>query len=131
MQVPLSHHPTSLAPLGGEGKSSEPSETVITVDWDGEHDPEHPRKYVQNTVWTLHFSYLWNSWTYRNKWVATGIISTYTMLSPITSSMIAPASAQVAEDLNAHGQVFQPLLTSIFILAYGALRSSSRDIQFC
>jgi hypothetical protein len=46
------------------------------------------------------------------------------MLSPITSSMIAPASAKVAEDLNAHDQVFQPLLTSIFILAYGALHSS-------
>ncbi|KAJ7178926.1 MFS polyamine transporter [Mycena filopes] len=74
---------------------------IQVVDWNGPNDPENPQ-----------------NWTYAQKWVATGIISTYTMLSPITSSIIAPAAPRVAHDLDAHGSVFQPLLTSIFILAY-------------
>ncbi|THH07282.1 hypothetical protein EW146_g9364 [Bondarzewia mesenterica] len=40
------------------------------------------------------------------------------MLSPITSSMIAPAANRVAHDLGATSPEFQPLLTSIFVLAY-------------
>ncbi|KAJ7667540.1 MFS polyamine transporter [Mycena polygramma] len=75
--------------------------TVEIVGWDGPDDTANPQ-----------------NWTYTKKWAATGIISIYTMLSPATSSMIAPAAPRVARDLNAHGSIFQPLLTSIFILAY-------------
>ncbi|KAG7447085.1 MFS general substrate transporter [Guyanagaster necrorhizus] len=76
-------------------------EKIIVVSWDGDDDPENPK-----------------NWSYSQKWIATGLISTYTMLSPITSSMIAPAARDVAKDLGATSHIFEPLLTSIFILAY-------------
>ncbi|KAK0243760.1 major facilitator superfamily domain-containing protein [Armillaria nabsnona] len=74
---------------------------TIVVSWEGDNDPENPK-----------------NWSYTQKWIATGLISTYTMLSPITSSMIAPAARDVAKDLGSTSHIFQPLLTSIFILAY-------------
>lgn len=41
------------------------------------------------------------------------------MLSPMSSSMIAPAASRVQHDLHATSSIFEPLTTSIFILAYG------------
>ncbi|KAJ8088595.1 hypothetical protein PM082_013838 [Marasmius tenuissimus] len=90
--------------LPSKSESSDTNTTgtkLVVVGWDGDGDPKNPK-----------------NWTYRQKWVATGLISLYTMLSPMSSSMIAPAASRVKEDLHATSSVFEPLSTSIFILAY-------------
>ncbi|KAK0452079.1 major facilitator superfamily domain-containing protein [Desarmillaria tabescens] len=77
-------------------------EKIIVVSWAGDDDPENPK-----------------NWTNTQKWIVTGLISTSVMLSHMSSSMIAPAARDVAKDLGSTSPIFEPLLTSVFILAYG------------
>ncbi|TFK47476.1 MFS general substrate transporter [Heliocybe sulcata] len=71
------------------------------VDWEGPDDPQNPR-----------------NWTYRRKWGATLIVSAFTFISPVSSSMIAPATTQVASQFGITSQVIEAMTTSIFVLAY-------------
>ncbi|KAJ7675614.1 MFS polyamine transporter [Mycena polygramma] len=59
----------------------------------------------------------WN-WSAGKKWIATILIASLTCISPLTSSIIAPASEKVAEDFGVHNSVVIALFTSIFVLAY-------------
>ena len=47
------------------------------------------------------------------------IVSAFTFISPVSSSMIAPASKQVAEQFDIHSTVILAMTTSVFILGYG------------
>lgn len=62
------------------------------------------------------------SWTYRKKWISTIIVSLFTFISPVSSSMVAPASDAVAAQLNITNDVINAMTTSIFILGYGGYR---------
>ncbi|KAF7364751.1 MFS polyamine transporter [Mycena venus] len=73
----------------------------IIVDWEGPDDPLNPK-----------------NWSRKKKWAATLVVSSFTLISPVSSSMIAPASAQVAEDFGITNDVVIGLVTSIFVLAY-------------
>ncbi|EKM55131.1 uncharacterized protein PHACADRAFT_255538 [Phanerochaete carnosa HHB-10118-sp] len=76
------------------------SDTIV-VDWNGPDDPENPK-----------------NWTFKRKWAATAIISAFTFISPVSSSMVAPASDQLAADLGITSDVLIALTTSVFVLAY-------------
>lgn len=71
------------------------------VTWDGPDDPENPK-----------------NWTMRRKWMATFIVSSFTFISPVSSSMVAPALAAMSRDLGVHQEVETSLMLSIFVLAY-------------
>ncbi|KAG1723456.1 MFS polyamine transporter [Suillus lakei] len=77
------------------------STDVLIVDWDGPDDPQNPK-----------------NWSYRRKWAATIIISSFTFISPVSSSMIAPAIGQVASAFGINNDVVLALTTSIFVLGY-------------
>ncbi|KAJ7067427.1 MFS polyamine transporter [Mycena amicta] len=83
--------------------ASTPTVTVedIVVDWDGPDDRENPK-----------------NWSRSKKWAATVVVSAFTLISPVSSSMIAPASEQVAKDFGITNTVVIALVTSIFVLAY-------------
>ncbi|KAI0292739.1 major facilitator superfamily domain-containing protein [Russula brevipes] len=81
--------------------SSTSDDHVLTVDWEGPNDPENPR-----------------NWSFRKKWGATVIVSAFTFISPVSSSMIAPASEQFVERFNIHSTVLLAMITSVFVLAY-------------
>ena len=72
------------------------------VTWDGPDDPANPK-----------------NWTYRKKWCITIVVSTYTFISPISTSIVAPALLKIAPDLHIHSFFVASLTLSIFILAYG------------
>lgn len=74
---------------------------VYIVDWDGPDDPENPR-----------------NWSFKKKWAATAIVSAFTFISPVSSSMIAPASDQLADEFGVTNNAVIALMTSIFVLAY-------------
>ncbi|RDB16631.1 Efflux pump vrtL [Hypsizygus marmoreus] len=80
-----------------------PSESndAIIVDWDGPDDPANPK-----------------NWPYRQKWAATLVVSLFTFISPVSSSMVAPATTQVAADFGVTDTVIIAMMTSIFVLAY-------------
>ncbi|KAI0639582.1 MFS polyamine transporter [Trametes polyzona] len=91
--------PTLVAGAAGRPQN-DPSE-VIVVGWDVPQDPANPR-----------------TWTLKRKWAVALTVSSFTFISPIASSMVAPAASQVAEAFNIHHSFEGNLTISIFVLAY-------------
>ncbi|KAF5372341.1 hypothetical protein D9615_009305 [Tricholomella constricta] len=96
----------SLTPTDGEGESTKREEAgesndAVIVDWDGPKDPANPK-----------------NWPYRRKWAATLVVSSFTFISPVSSSMVAPATSQVASDFGVTQNVVIAMMTSIFVLGY-------------
>lgn len=73
----------------------------LQVTWNGPDDPDNPK-----------------NWANKKKWAAILTVSSFTFISPVTSSMIAPALQSMASDLNIKDDVLSQLTLSIFILAY-------------
>jgi multidrug resistance protein len=71
------------------------------VTWDGPDDPANPK-----------------NWTRKRKWVATLVVSSFTFISPVSSSMVAPAIQSISSEFNITNTVEQQLLLSVFVLAY-------------
>jgi MFS family permease len=75
------------------------------------------------------------SWSLGKKWRATIIVSAFNLIGPISSTMIAPASGQLAEHFDIHSTVLLAMTTSIFVLSYGGnfvvlTADSIRSLQF-
>jgi hypothetical protein len=73
----------------------------MQVNWDSPEDPKNPK-----------------NWSMKRKWAATFIVSAFTLVSPISSSMIAPALGSIKKDFNITNEVEAFLTLSIFVLAY-------------
>jgi MFS family permease len=71
------------------------------VTWDGTDDPENPK-----------------NWSNNKKWAAIITVSLFTFISPVSSSMVAPALPSIASDFHIEDQVSSQLTLSIFVLAY-------------
>ncbi|MCJ1404435.1 hypothetical protein MMC11_007660 [Xylographa trunciseda] len=71
------------------------------VTWDGPDDPENPK-----------------NWTRKRKWLATLVVSSFTFISPVSSSMVAPAIASISAEFFITNEVEQQLVLSVFVLAY-------------
>ncbi|KAM0321816.1 hypothetical protein ACHAQA_009913 [Verticillium albo-atrum] len=71
------------------------------VAWDRPHDAENPKQ-----------------WSKHRKWAAVFCVSCFTFLSPVSSSMVAPALKDIGRDLNIPSSTEQALTMSIFVLAY-------------
>jgi len=94
-----SHSATTVAkddPPGAVRKGD-----VVILDWNGPEDLGNPR-----------------NWTTVKKWQATFIVSSFTFISPVSSSMIAPCSSLVATEFGITNSVTLATVTSIFVLAY-------------
>ncbi|KAK0451313.1 MFS polyamine transporter [Desarmillaria tabescens] len=98
-------------------------EDDLVIDWDGPEDPENPK-----------------NWAFAKKWRATLIVSLFTFISPVSSSMVSPAMEQVAHDLGITSSVELAMTVSVFVLAYAVgplflgplseIYGRSRVIQF-
>ncbi|KAI2613728.1 MFS general substrate transporter [Hypoxylon fragiforme] len=86
---------------GGEKTSSPDPDDPNLVTWTGPDDPENPK-----------------NWAFSKKWGAVFIVSMFTLVSPISSSMIAPALLDIGRELDIPEGFEQNLVLSIFILAY-------------
>ncbi|KAJ7490621.1 MFS polyamine transporter [Mycena latifolia] len=95
----LEDSPSPTVEVGKEKQSNKQAEVI--VDWEGPDDPLNPK-----------------NWSRKKKWAATLVVSSFTLISPVSSSMIAPASAQVASQFGITNDVVIALVTSIFVLAY-------------
>lgn len=82
---------------GSEFKEYDPD----LVTWEGPDDPNHPR-----------------NWSVGKKWLMTSVVSLYTMVSPLSSSILSPAVPKISEDLGITDSTTQSLTVSIFILAW-------------
>ncbi|KAF2222840.1 major facilitator superfamily domain-containing protein [Elsinoe ampelina] len=86
---------TSYDPL----KQAEDDPDVVT--WDGDDDPANPL-----------------NWPRKKKWTATILVSSFTFISPIASTMIAPSLEEIGEDFNIRSNMMRAFVMSIFLLAY-------------
>lgn len=82
-------------------KSSQSIKDPNLVTWDGPDDPKNPK-----------------NWSMRRKWAATFIVSSFTLVSPISSSMISPALYSISDEFHITQNVEASLTLSIFVLAY-------------
>ncbi|KAL3299351.1 major facilitator superfamily transporter [Colletotrichum asianum] len=86
---------------GEDSVAAEDKQESILVTWDGPNDPRSPK-----------------NWPSKKKWSAVFCVSFYTLLSPVSSSMVAPALEAIAHDLTIPSAFEQILVLSIFVLAY-------------
>jgi MFS family permease len=54
----------------------------------------------------------------KQKWAITFVVSAFTFISPVSSSMVAPALTKLAQDLDMHADIEVQMTLSIFVLAY-------------
>ncbi|KAI4165240.1 MAG: hypothetical protein LQ342_001108 [Letrouitia transgressa] len=71
------------------------------VTWEGPQDPENPK-----------------NWSLRRKWAATVVVSSFTFISPVSSSIVAPAIVAISDEFNITNEVEQQMVLSVFVLAY-------------
>ncbi|KAK2728273.1 MFS multidrug transporter [Colletotrichum kahawae] len=86
---------------GEDSVVAEDKQESILITWDGPNDPRSPK-----------------NWPSKKKWAAVFCVSFYTLLSPVSSSMVAPALEATAHDLTIPSAFEQILVLSIFVLAY-------------
>jgi hypothetical protein len=126
-------HQHSLTPSATTGhllpRNGTSDNNVLFVDWDGPDDPENPRKYTALSAFVSPFLHV-HSWSPGRKWRITFIVSAFTFISPLASSVIAPASEQLAERFDIRNAVLLAMTTSAFVLAYGVYPSSFHT-PFC
>ncbi|KAJ3356518.1 hypothetical protein HDU83_000869 [Entophlyctis luteolus] len=87
------------------GKMDEASAIQITDDNNGNQPAEIPYDNPKE-------------WSRRKKWTAVLIASAYTFISPVSSSMIAPAIPSLVKDIHFGSTVEIEMALSIFVLAY-------------
>lgn len=70
------------------------------VDWDGLDDPDNPK-----------------NWTDTKRWRITVLNSLFMFVSPVSSSMVAPAFQAIRTDLSIKSELITQMVLSVFILA--------------
>ncbi len=81
--------------------SAAPEKDPDLVTWDSPDSQENPR-----------------NWTSRHKRIVVTIVSSYTFLSPLTSSIVAPALPLLSRQFGLTSSVRETMLLSSFILGY-------------
>jgi multidrug resistance protein len=71
------------------------------VTWNGPDDPENPK-----------------NWSKKKKWGITLVVSSFTLISPVSSTMVAPALNAIAREFHITNVLESQLTLSIFVLAY-------------
>ncbi|KAG7102127.1 Efflux pump vrtL like protein [Verticillium longisporum] len=88
-----------------EGPKEEAKEELLSdpniVTWDGPKDPANPK-----------------NWPKYRRWTSTILVSCFTFISPVSSTMLAPALPTLAEEFKVKSDIETYLLMSIFLLAY-------------
>ncbi|KAI9651744.1 MAG: hypothetical protein M1831_000494 [Alyxoria varia] len=88
-----------------DSEPTSPADSATTlcnvVSWDGDWDPANPQ-----------------NWSKKRKWAATLIISAFAFIGSVSSSILAPALARVAEEFSIGSMVEQQLVLSVFLLGY-------------
>ncbi|KAI9877951.1 MAG: hypothetical protein M1830_002358 [Pleopsidium flavum] len=82
-----------------ETSKSEIDPNLVT--WDGPMDPKNPK-----------------NWSRKQRWAATFVVSSFTFISPVSSSMVAPAITSISKEFDITNEVEQQLVLSVFVLAY-------------
>ena len=86
---------------GASTRSKKSEKDVNLVTWDGPDDPANPK-----------------NWTKKRRWAATITVSLFTFISPVSSSMIAPALGKIQDEFHIKSESQAGLALSVFVLAF-------------
>ncbi|KAL1614680.1 hypothetical protein SLS54_009553 [Diplodia seriata] len=87
----------ALNPAGNEENKNHPD--IVT--WENDNDAMNPL-----------------NWSRGKKWTATLLVSCFTFISPVSSTMIAPSLEVIADEFDIESELEQAFVMSIFLLAY-------------
>ncbi|KAF2864468.1 MFS general substrate transporter [Piedraia hortae CBS 480.64] len=76
-------------------------EGPMIVDWDGPNDPANPL-----------------NWSPKHKWAQIALLSLLTLLSPLASSMFAPAVPALLKDFHTENRNLATFVVSVFVLGF-------------
>lgn len=93
------HEKPKEDPTDATTKAEETDPNLVT--WDSPDSQENPR-----------------NWSKRHRWAVTVLVSSYTFLSPLASSMIAPALPLLSREFHVTSSAEQSLMLSTFVLGY-------------
>lgn len=93
--------PNLVSPRPTQCRIARLTSLFLKVTWDGPSDPMNP-----------------HNWTRKKKWVSTVLVSCFTFISPVSSTMLAPALPDLAAEFNITSDFETYLIMSIFLLAY-------------
>jgi len=85
---------------GVSSRSKRGEKVINLVTWDGPNDPQNPK-----------------NWSNKRKWMATMVVSLFTFISPVSSSMIAPALPILRKEFDTTSSV-AALALSAFVLGF-------------
>jgi hypothetical protein len=110
------------APKLEKNKSTRSVKDPTLVTWDSDDDSHNPKNCKQE-IYKPNESQVFSSTdqtsgSMKRKWAATFIVSAFTLVSPISSSMISPALTSISAEFNITNEVEAQLTLSIFVLAY-------------
>lgn len=71
------------------------------IGWNGQDDPDNPQNFSASRKWSL-----------------VGLISVFTFISPLASSMFAPAVEFMASDFNVTSEAALSFTVSVYLLGY-------------
>ncbi|KAL1648883.1 hypothetical protein SLS58_002063 [Diplodia intermedia] len=86
---------------GSDSEEKKDSDLACKVTWDGPDDPANPK-----------------NWGQSRKWATTMIVSAFAFVSPLSSSMAAPALDHIGKELHIPDGFQLQIVLSIFLLAY-------------
>ena len=87
------------------------------VDWDGPDDPANPMNwYVCIRCAQYHLAN--KPRTSRKKWLQIAMVSLLTFISPLASTLFAPAVPKVVEEFNTHSQALTTFVVSVYLLGF-------------
>ncbi|OCL03747.1 major facilitator superfamily transporter [Glonium stellatum] len=92
---------TKPGPSVSEDSALEENLDPNIVTWDGPNDPANPK-----------------NWSRARKWANTIVASLFAFISPLSSSMAAPALVHIGNDLHISNSMDLQLVLSVFLLAY-------------
>ncbi|PYI25796.1 MFS general substrate transporter [Aspergillus indologenus CBS 114.80] len=89
------------APALEKSKTARSENDAKLVTWNGPDDPDNPK-----------------NWPMKKKWAAVVTVSCFTFISPVSSSMVAPALTAIGSDFHITDEVTLSMTLSVFVLAY-------------
>lgn len=83
------------------GDTLRPQQSATLVTWDGPNDPENPK-----------------NWTRGRKWRTVISISGFVLMSPLSTTIVAPSLDVIARDMDVTIAALKPMILSIFMLGF-------------
>ena len=109
---PEEHTDDATAPQAQKYPETDLSQGL--VGWDGQDDPHNPQNFAES-----------------KKWALLALISAFTLISPLASSMFSPAVSFVAKEFNESNETILSFSVSIFLIGYTVSKTNQSYLSIC